>query len=380
MNEVPVTLARLPAGFAAAPANSLLAAMSGIAADLAPRAREIDSKGVYPTDVLRLIGGAGGLSAHLAAHTALPAPSLGAAIEAMAKIAESCMSTAFCMWCQDACGWYLENTGNDALRTRLQPAIAAGTLFGGTGLSNPVKALSGIERFRLKAKRATGGYVVSGALPWVSNLGVGHWFGTVFEDADTTGHRMMAMVQCGARGVSIRQDSRFIALEGTGTVSVHLRDAFIADDDMLADPLGDMVRRIKPGFILLQTGMGLGVIQACIALMRNVSKGVAASNRFLPRGPAWFEQELADLSATIGRLAASPLDGAADYMRDVLYARLRCSELALEASQGALLHQGALGYLEESPVGRRLRESYFVAIITPSIKHLRQEIATLEQR
>ena len=37
--------------------------------------------------------------------------------------------------------------------------------------------------------------------------------------------------------------------------------AFIRDEQVLADPLGDMVKRIKAGFILLQTGMGLGVAQ-----------------------------------------------------------------------------------------------------------------------
>jgi alkylation response protein AidB-like acyl-CoA dehydrogenase len=382
MNELSTHLAPAISGSATSGEQSndeLLRAIGGIADDLAPRAHDIDTKGIYPTDALRQFGAAGGFGAHLAAHTSLPSPSLGMAIKAMARVAETCMSTAFCIWCQDACAWYLENTENHALRDRLQPNIAAGLLFGGTGLSNPVKALSGIERFRLRAKRATGGYLVTGTLPWVSNLGDGHWFGTVFEDADQPEHKMMAMVECGAPGVTIRQDSRFIALEGTGTVAVHVKDAFIADDAMLADPLGGMVRRIKPGFILLQTGMGLGVINACIGLMRNVSKNVAASNKYLPRGVDWFEAELADLSATIDRLAATPLDGSQDYMRDVLYARLRCSTLALEASQGALLHQGALGYLEESPVGRRLRESYFVAIITPSIKHLRQEIAMLEK-
>ena len=56
----------------------------------------------------------------------------------------------------------------------LQPGIADGSLLGGTGLSNPIKALSGIEGFALRATRAEGGYVVTGVLPWVSNLGDGH--------------------------------------------------------------------------------------------------------------------------------------------------------------------------------------------------------------
>ncbi len=348
-----------------------------VGAKLAPLAGRIDDDGVYPGEVLRGLGAAGAFSPHLAAHTTLDKPSLGAAIAAMAAVGATCMSTAFCGWCQDACGWYLENSSNIGLREALQPGIAAGELLGGTGLSNPVKALSGIERFKLRAQRVPGGYTVSGVLPWVSNLGDGHWFGTVFEDAADPTHRIMAMVRCGQPGVEIKQNARFIALEGTGTYSVLFRRAFIADDMLLADPLGDMVRRIKPGFILLQTGMGAGVIQACIDLMHEANVGLAATNAYLPRQVGDFEAELGSLRAEIDWLAATPLDGSPDYVRAVLTARLRCSELALDASQAALLHHGARGYLEGSAVSRRLRESYFVAIITPSIKHLRQELQLL---
>jgi len=346
-------------------------------AELAPMARRIDHDGIYPGDILRGLGAVGAFSPHLAAHTTLPSPSLGTAIEAMAAVGADCMSTAFCMWCQDACGCYLESSGNTGLRDLLQPGIAVGALLGGTGLSNPVKALSGIERFKLRAQRVAGGYVVSGVLPWVSNLGDGHWFGTVFEDAADPAHRLMAMVRCGQPGVEIKRNARFIALEGTGTYSVLFRRAFIADEMLLADPLGDMVKRIKPGFILLQTGMGMGVVQACIDLMHEANVTLGATNAYLPRQVGDFEMELGSLRAEIDWLAATPLDGSPDYVRAVLTARLRCSELALEASQAALLHHGARGYLAGSAVSRRLRESYFVAIITPSIKHLRQELQLL---
>ena len=355
------------------------AAVRAIAADLAPMAFDIDARGIYPESTMHALGRAGAFGLHLAAHTTQPRPALGLAIRAMAEIAASCMSTAFCMWCQDACGWYLENTANAELRGRLQPGIAIAGLLGGTGLSNPVKALSGIERFKLRAERVDGGYIASGVLPWVSNLGDGHWFGTVLEDAADPEHRLMAMLRCGAPGVTIKQNARFIALEGTGTYSVLLRRAFIPDADLLADPLSDMVKRIKPGFILLQAGMGLGVIQACIGLMHGANTSLGATNRYLPKQVSHFEDELAALQDEIDRLAATPLEPSPAYIRAVLTARLRCSELALEASQSALLHQGARGYIAGSAVNRRLRESYFVAIITPSIKHLRQEIEMLGQ-
>ena len=54
----------------------------------------------------------------------------------------------------------------------------------------------------------------------------------------------------------------------------------------------------------------------------------------------------------------------------ILKLRLAGGELSLRAAHSAMLHQGAKGYL--------LRKAYFVAIVTPAIKHLRKEIARIE--
>ncbi len=352
-------------------------------AELPSQVDAIDHDGLYPRDTLASLGRAGLFSSHLGAHTLLDRGDLGVAIQTMASVGVECMSTAFCTWCQDASGWYLENTDNTGLRDRLQGGIATGAVMAGTGMSNPMKTLSGLEGFKLRAQRAPAGmgagYIVSGVLPWVSNLGPGHWFATVIQDADDAAHQMFAMVQCGQPGVEIRQNARFIALEGTGTYSVLFRKAFIADDMMLADPLGDAVKRILPGVILLQTGMGLGVIEACIALMHDANRSQASSNQYLPRGPSYYEDAKDNLLAEILSVAATPTEAGPAFRKRVLTARLRTSEMALDAAQSALLHAGSKGYLQGSPVNRRLRESYFVAIITPSIRHLRKELAGLAQ-
>ena len=349
-----------------------------IDAELAPITRQIDHDGLYPAQAMRALGGAGLYGHHLAATAARP--SIGRAIDAMAAVSETCMSAGFCTWCQDASGWYLEQSDNTALRAKWQPGLASGAEMGGTGLSNPMKSLAGIEKFKLRGKRVAGGYEVSGVLPWVSNLGEGHLFGTIFEDAEHDSHRVMAMIRCGQPGVSIKQNAHFVALEGTGTYSVLFRRAFIADEQLLADPVGDMVRRIKAGFILLQTGMGIGVTQACIDLMREADVTHAHTNKYLPRRPDDFAGDLAELREEIARLSLTPLEQAPEYLRAVLTARLKVSELTLEAGQSALMHHGSRGYLEGSPVNRRIREGHFVAIITPSIRHLRQELNRPELR
>lgn len=361
---------------AGAPAPRSTAISEIVAATVAPDVKRIDRDGYYPEPGLRALGEAGAYARHLGAYTSLPRRSLAAAIADMATVSETCMSTGFCVWCQDTCGWDLENTANTGLRERLQAGVATGSVLGGTGLSNPVKALAGIEPFRLRGTRIEGGWCVTGVLPWVSNLGDGHWFGSIFEDADAPGHRVMAMFQCGANGVGLKQNAHFVALEGTGTYSVLFRRAFVPDADILADPITEMVPRIRPGFVLLQTGMGFGVIAGCIAQMRRDDVSHRHSNRFLPKGADAFEEEAAQLRNRVATLADQPGEGR-DYLRAVLEARLAVSELTLEATQAGVLHAGARGYIEGSGVARRQREGNFVAIITPSIRQLRQELAAL---
>lgn len=343
--------------------------------DLQPLVGAIDKDGVYPSGVLRKLGEAGAFAQHHEGRGESEAVDLALAIRAMSVVAEQCLSTAFCVWCQDAFGWYLQNTENRGLRERLRDGAASGFVAGGTGLSNPMKALSGIEPLRLRGRRVAGGYVVDGVLPWVSNIEDGHYFGVCFSTDEEGRDMAAALVRLGAEGVSGRQTTRFIALDGTATKAVTFDNAFIADDDLLADPLPPFARRIRPGFVLLQTGMAAGLIRDSAALMRALPARTRETNAFLPVGPDEIDERLAALEADVLTLAATPLEQDSAFVEQVLRARLEGAQLALDATQALMLHAGARAYIDGSVYSRRLRESYFVAIVTPATKHLRKDIA-----
>jgi alkylation response protein AidB-like acyl-CoA dehydrogenase len=167
-------------------ATDVIAAMRELSSrDLAPLVRQIDAEGLYPQAVMRDFGRAGAFAQHLPGFS--PKLDLGAAIEAMAAAGEHCLSTSFCMWCQDALAWYIFTSANDELKRTLGCRVAVGDALGGTALSNPMKTFFGIETIRLKGRRVEGGYAVRGALPFVSNLGDDHYFGAVFELEDKPG-------------------------------------------------------------------------------------------------------------------------------------------------------------------------------------------------
>ncbi len=358
--------------------EALLAAVRAIAqGPLAQQAEAID-KGLYPEAVLRQLGQVGAMSAHLA--TPIGLGDYGLAIRAMAEVSRVCGATGFMMWCQVVCGLYMQQSGNPALMGEALWRHASGAGMGGTAMSNPMKSYAQIESLVLKARPVEGGYIVNGSLPWVSNLGAGHYCGAIAAvvDGDTaTGRDVMFMLRCDAPGVELRACPSFSAMEGTGTYGLRLKDHFVGAADVIADPGKPWVIQIRAAFVMLQCGMAVGVAQGAIDSMRAVESQLGHVNQFLEDRPDTLQAELDELTRRVMLLAETPFDSSNEFFIDVADARAHGAELCLRAAQSALLHQGARGYLLSSDVQRRVRESHFVAIVTPAIKHLRKEIARL---
>jgi len=353
--------------------NSVADAVAAIARkDLAPLAPDIDSGKVYPADLLRRFGDAGAWGSHRPNNHG--AADLRCAIQSMAAIGEVCGATAFMAWCQNTLAWYAFNSDNPAL-AGFADDVAAGRVLGGTGLSNPMKSFFGIEKLKLKGRKVEGGYVVRGALPWVSNLGPDHFFGTIFEVEDKPGEIVMFLADCSDPGITLQPCKPFLAMDGTGTYGVQFRDVFVPDSLILAVPAGPFVKKIRAGFILLQAGMAIGLIRDCIAIMNEVGGSLGHVNRFLPQQPADFRQLLSDLEAQTMAMARDPFNTDDGYWRGVIDLRLQAGDASVAAAHAAMLHCGARGYVMSHRAQRRLREAYFIAIVTPATKQLRKMLA-----
>jgi alkylation response protein AidB-like acyl-CoA dehydrogenase len=357
-------------------ATSVVGAARAVATrELPALVQKIDAEGYYPEDVMRALGRAGAYAQHLPGEPGVKVD-LGNAIEAMAAVGEHCLSTSFCMWCQDALGWYIYASKNETLKASLGPRVASGEALGGTALSNPMKTFFGIEAIRLKGKRVNGGYVVKGLLPFVSNLGADHYFGAVFE-VDEPKRFVMAIVPCASAGLTLAANTKFVALDGTRTFAVQMRDVLISDAYVVADPVDAYVKRIRAGFVLLQAGMAIGLIRDCIGLAQQMKAPLGHVNKYLDVQPEHLAERLETMEKTVARLAATPFETDPGYWRAVIEARLEGSDLSLHAAHAAMLHCGARGYVTTGTAQRRLREAYFVAIVTPATKQLKKMLADM---
>jgi hypothetical protein len=360
---------------AAVTETDVISAVRAVASrELPPLVHKIDAEGFYPESVMRALGRAGAYAQHLPG--ANRGPDLGKAIEAMAAAGEHCLSTSFCMWCQDALGWYIYASENGALKASLGPRVASGQALGGTALSNPMKTLFGIEAIRLKGKRVDGGYVVKGLLPFVSNLGDDHYFGAIFEVGDPE-RLVMAIVPCASAGLTLAANTKFVALDGTRTFAVQMRDVFVPDAYLIADPVNDYIKKIRAGFVLLQAGMAIGLVRDCITLAEQTKGPLGHVNKYLDVQPEHLAEDLGALEKTVAELAPTPLETDPSYWRAVIEARIAASDLSVMAAHAAMLHCGARGYVATATAQRRLREAYFVAIVTPATKQLKKMLADM---
>ncbi|MDO4998517.1 MAG: acyl-CoA dehydrogenase family protein [Neisseria sp.] len=342
---------------------------------LKPLVQDIDRKGFYPEAFMRELGAIGGYQSVGSEDEGGNGLGLATQIAVLREIGKECGSTSFSAWCQSACAWYLHKTDNQAVKERYLADVLSGKVLAGTGMSNTVKHLAGIENHLLQAEKTEGGYIVNGLLPWVSNLGETH----IWANSAQIGNSYVMFITGAERdGVSLIACPEFCALEGTRTFAIKFENVFVPSADVLAEPeqFFDYIKSIKAGFILLQIGIGAGVIDGCLSDIKLADVG-SETNCFLDNGYDELSKKFNALAKKAVALADEAWAGSAS-MLDVLRARADASELTLAAAQSAALHAGAKGYLMSSSVQRRQREAMFVAIVTPALKHLRREISELE--
>jgi alkylation response protein AidB-like acyl-CoA dehydrogenase len=329
---------------------------------LKPLVRKIDAEAYYPLDYLTELGKAGLLPSQHKTEMEI----LTDGVFLVEETARTCMTTAFNLWCHLTASAYLRKSDNEFLRSQVLPLLENGSMLGGTGLSNPMKYYSGLENLCLKARRSGSGYIISGKLPNVSNLGPGHGFGIIASVDEY--NRIMAFVQCSSKGLSLKEKINYIGLNGSATYMCEFDEVFVPNNWIISEHADEFVTGIRSQFLLYQIPLGLGVTSAAIRSMDKTKYKQAGSSRYLKDRPDLLERDLLPLREATYLLAAQNIHDLK--WHDTVQVRLEVSYLTLRAVQAGMLHSGGAGYLQYSNESRRLREAYFLANLTPTIKHL----------
>lgn len=335
---------------------------------LDPVVKKVDTEAFYAEEYLRELGVEGFFKSE--GHPRQEV--LEREMMLVRKTSESCMTTGFNLWCHLAALTYIRNCNNQYLKSELLPLLEKGECLGGTGLSNPMKYYSGLDKLHLRAEATQGGYTISGHLPSVSNLKENHWFGVVA--ATTDNGEIMAFVPCHAESLRLKEKTDYIGVNGSSTYACKFDDVFIPDDWIITHEAEPFVDEIRPTFLLYQIPLGLGVTSAVIRAMHKAPKKMGNANEYLPVQPDAVEESYNDLNMRLHTLLQSD-----NHLRDVktiMQLRLDVDELTIKGAHGNMLYHGGAGYLKNSHPYRRLREAYFLLNLTPTVKHLEKELSS----
>ncbi|MEI7446513.1 MAG: acyl-CoA dehydrogenase family protein [Burkholderiales bacterium] len=288
-------------------------------------------------------------------------------IDAIAAVAERSLAAAFVLWGHRVFAEYLVRSPNAAVRERLLAATLDGRIAGATGLSNAMKALSGIEALAVHDRDGR----LDGRVPWATNLRPPRFVVAVAVERRDGGSPYVTALPSERPGLVRSEDLDLIALRGTRTASLDLADVAADADDRLADDARAWLPRIRPAFLGLQCGLPIGVARASLQAARDAA---GDARRVLREPIESASRRLADATRRLregvdaGRFVDDPAP--------LFELRIALVRLALEAVTLELQASGGRAYHRDAPLGfaRRWAEAAFLPIVTPSVVQLQGEL------
>ena len=248
--------------------------------------------------------------------------------------------------------------GSDALRKRYLPGLAAGTLIGCFGLTEP-DAGSDPGAMTTTAKKTSGGYVLTGSKMWISNAPIADVF-VVWAKSEAHGGKIRGFVlEKGMKGLSAPKITGKLSLRASVTGEIVMQSVEVPAENLLD------VEGLKGPFGCLNRaryGISWGVIgaaEACFHAARHYGLDRKQFGKPLAQTQL-FQKKLADMmtditlglqaSLTVGRLMDA--GNAAPEMISLIK-RNNCGK-ALECARHARDMHGGNGISDAYPVMRHM--------------------------
>jgi isovaleryl-CoA dehydrogenase len=259
----------------------------------------------------------------------------------------------------------IRRNGNDNQKGRYLPRLISGEHVGALAMSEP-GAGSDVVGMTTRAEKKGGRYVLNGSKMWITN-GPDAEVLVVYAKTDpAAGPRGITafLVEKGMKGFSTAQKLDKLGMRGSNTCELVFEDCEVPEENVLG-ALGKGVNVLMSGLdyerVVLSAGP-LGIMQACMDV---VVPYLHERKQFgQPIGEFQLMQgKLADMYTTMNAAkayvyaVAKACDRGETTRKDaagaILYAAEKATWLALEAIQAL----GGMGYINESPTGRLLRDA-----------------------
>ena len=348
-------------------ADMLRGSVRGFAADeIAPRAAHIDESNDFPADLWRKMGNLGLLG--VTADEEFGGAGMGYLehVVAMEEISRASASVGLSYGAHsNLCVNQISRNGSPAQKRRYLPKLISGEHVGALAMSE-TGAGSDVVSMRLRADKKGGRYILNGSKMWITNgpdadtLVV---YAKTDKDAGPKGISAF-LIERGFRGFSTAQKLDKLGMRGSNTCELVFEDCEVPGENLLGGE-GRGVQVLMSGLdyerAVLAAGP-TGIMQACMDVVvpyihERKQFGQAIGEFQLMQG------KLADMYTTMNAAkayvytVARACDRGRATRKDaagaILYAAEKATWMALEAIQVL----GGMGYINESPTGRLLRDA-----------------------
>lgn len=338
---------------------------------LIPVAEEIDEAGEFPRELAKELGDLGYIGTmypESAGGSGLENPNLCFAIlcEELAR-----GSVGFAAWIcmQGSTATHtIYEWGNDVLREKyFQPALS-GEKICAFAITEP-NAGSDAASLRTKATKVDGGWVLNGSKVFTSNGTVADFITVVASTDLSMGAKALELfvVDTTLKGFSVSQKLDKMSVRSSDTAALSFDDMFVPDDHMLSSESGNGFRNAYRSLTVdrvFTAALAVGNARAAYDAASRYAREREQFGRPIGNFQA-IEFRLVDMYANVETAAmhtyhaAKMADRGEDITTEAALSKMVASELGQKVCHDAVTIYGGWGLMNEYPVQRYLRDSYF---------------------
>jgi butyryl-CoA dehydrogenase len=356
-------------------------------AEIAPKAKEFDETGRFPTEIVKQLGEMGLMGMMVPEQwggAGMDTVSYAMAIE---EIAAACASTAVIMSVNNSlvCA-PINYWGNDEQKEKYLKPLARGEKLGCFALSEP-GAGSDPAGMKCVAKKVEGGYRIHGTKNWITN-GREADFCVLFATMDPkAGHKAIAafIVDTKSPGFAVSKLEDKLGITASSTAQLFFDDVFVPESCLL----GKEGQGLKIALHTLDGGrigiasQALGIAHCALEASKKFAQEREQFGAPIAKLQA-IQFFIADMATRLqgARLltwsAAKNKDLGLKYTREAAMAKLAASEAAMWIATKAIQVHGGYGYTKEYVVERNFRDAKITEIYEGTSEIQRIVIAAQE--